>query len=169
MNKHILLGLLAVSILFSCKTIKTASGVKMKKMSTAKLNGKVLDSNIDFTTLNAKAKANVVMNGNKNGITLNVRMKKDSIIWVSATALLGIEVIRMVVTPDSVHLLDRLGKKYYAQDFSFFEKQLNTPFDFNAFEDLLVGNVVHYNQDHLESSIKDDHYYLETRKKNTQG
>ena len=55
--------------------------------------------------LNAKIK----LNENKTSkINANIRAIKDSLIWISVRAGLGIEIFRTVITPDSVHYINHI-------------------------------------------------------------
>ena len=57
-----------------------------------------------------KGKINVVKE--KQDITLSVKIKhrKDSVIWLSISAPFGIEIIRAQVTPDSIYFVNRTQK-----------------------------------------------------------
>src|SRR5688572_13708959 len=68
-----------------------------------------LDSNrIDFTTFTAKINVDYRDADDKNyDVNANLRMYKDSAIWVSVNAILGIEALRLYITKDSVKILDK--------------------------------------------------------------
>ncbi|RYG21494.1 MAG: DUF4292 domain-containing protein, partial [Chitinophagaceae bacterium] len=59
------------------------------------------------------------VNGNENNVTMLIRIEKDKKIWVSVTAIAGIEVARAVITPDSLLLRDNLNKTYARKPFSY--------------------------------------------------
>jgi hypothetical protein len=44
---------------------------------------------------------------------MHMRIKRDSAIWISASPFLGIEMMRMLITPDSVRILDKWNNIYY--------------------------------------------------------
>ena len=46
-------------------------------------------------------------------INAHFRMYKDSVIWISVTAIFGIEGLRAIITQDSVKILDKQNKCYY--------------------------------------------------------
>lgn len=97
--------------------------------------------NLDFRYLTAKGKAQIDANGEKYSANLNVRMRKDSVIWVSAS-LLGIEGIRARITPDSVQVVNKLEKTYYAGNFDYLRRQFNVPITFVQLQSMLVGDYV---------------------------
>jgi hypothetical protein len=48
--------------------------------------------------------------GKNYDVNATMRMYKDSAIWLSANAVLGIEAMRVLITKDSVKLLNKLDK-----------------------------------------------------------
>ena len=48
-------------------------------------------------------------------LTGSLRMRRDSTIWISASAMMGMESLRTLVTQDSVVLLNRLNQTYIAE------------------------------------------------------
>lgn len=71
-----------------------------------------------------------------------VRMKQDSIIWVSIAPMLGIEMVRAVITPDSLKLLDRFGKRFYQGNFQRLIELLGVNLDFTMLQSLITGNNI---------------------------
>src|SRR6478735_2157098 len=55
---------------------------------------------VSFNTFAGKAKTKLDINGNSNDVTLNIRVARDQKIWISVTAIIGIEVARAQITPD---------------------------------------------------------------------
>ena len=43
---------------------------------------------------------------------LNVRIKKDSLIWIAISAK-GIAGLRILLKPDSIHIMDKINKRRY--------------------------------------------------------
>ena len=65
-------------------------------------------------TFSAKIKVETSDDKGKNpDITANVRMIKDSAIWISLSAtILGVEIYRTLITRDSIIILDKQKKEY---------------------------------------------------------
>jgi hypothetical protein len=96
--------------------------------------------NLDFRYLAAKGKAQIDANGEKYSVNLNVRMRKDSVIWLQASVLgLG---VRALITPDSVQVLNMLEKTYYAGNFDYLQRQFNVPITFTQLQSLLLGDYL---------------------------
>lgn len=112
---------------------------------------------IDFSTFSAKVKVDFTgSDGKKPDFTANIRIKKDSIIWVNVTALLGIEVFRLIVTPDSVKLLNKMDRKVELRSVSYLQDLAKIPFTFKELQALLIGNPVFLDSNNIVSYRKDD-------------
>ncbi|NVO30206.1 DUF4292 domain-containing protein [Hymenobacter lapidiphilus] len=93
--------------------------------------------NLDFQFMTAKGKAQF---GDQTA-NVNLRMRKDSAIWLSAS-LLGIEGGRLYITRDSVQVIDKLRREYYSGDFAYLSQRLNVPVTFDMLQALLLGNYL---------------------------
>lgn len=104
----------------------------------------IKEHNIDFKSFSGRMKL-AFENDKKshNNLTANIRIRKDSIIWISVSAPIIDEVVRAVITPDSLKLYNRLDKELFLRKMSDAEQLLNIPFDFKTLQDLLIGNPVY--------------------------
>ena len=78
----------------------------------------ISDSSFKARTVSAKAAVKSVIGEEENSFNINLRIYTDSVIWISISPLLGIEVARVKVTRDTVWFMDRLNKKYSISGFS---------------------------------------------------
>lgn len=97
---------------------------------------------LTFNTFSGKAKTKLNINGSTNDVTLNVRIQRDQKIWVSVTAILGVEVARALITPDSIVVINRLQGVYMEKPFSFVYQYASRQVNFKTLQALLVGNAV---------------------------
>lgn len=87
----------------------------------------VLPQTFEWLTANMTIQAEV--NGQSyNDLSGQLRMRKDSLIWVSVTATMGVEVLRAKVSNDSVWLLNRLEKTYLAEHVDSLDQQIGPLF-----------------------------------------
>ena len=96
-----------------------------------------------FETFRGRAKSRIRLNNKEtHDVTIHIRVERDKAIWVSVTALMGIEAGRLLITPDSVKMINRLQGVYYAKPFDqiygFASRELN----FSSLQDLLTGRVI---------------------------
>jgi hypothetical protein len=100
---------------------------------------------IDFQTFSAKVKVDFEgSDGKKNDFNAFIRLRKDSVLWVSINALLGIEAFRVLITPDSVKVLNKLDKVVQLRSVSYLQEITKLPFSFKELQDLLVGNPIYF-------------------------
>lgn len=154
-----LILLIAVVLFASCRStrqIQTAiskrdsssivllNAAHVDSLNVAKSFLRKLDStSIDYTTFNAKLKVEYTGgDGKGRDVNATIRMIKDSAIWVSANAILGIEAMRVLVTKDSVKLLDKLNKIYTARSIDYLQEVTSLPLNLNSLQELIIGNAV---------------------------
>jgi hypothetical protein len=77
--------------------------------------------------------------GQEMGLTLSVRMKRDSIVWFSVQAALGIQVAKGLLRKDSFFLLDLYNKKYYTMPASAMPELLGFSLPLSALQELLMN------------------------------
>ena len=106
---------------------------------------------IDFKTFSAKIKLDIDdSKGKKPDLLANIRMIKDSAIWISISAsILNIEVFRVLVTKDSVILLNKQDKEVQYRSINYLQEITEIPFDFKTLQNLLVGNPIFYNDSNI--------------------
>jgi len=95
-----------------------------------------------FQTLSLRAKANLNIGGNENNVSMQLRMQKDQKIWVSITAIAGIEVARAMITPDSLLIRNNLERTYIKKPFSFIYGYANKQITFKWLQSVLSGNTI---------------------------
>lgn len=102
----------------------------------------VREMNTVFKTLSIKAKADLNINDKSNDVNMNIRMRNNEAIWVSVTALAGMEVARALITADSVKVLNRLDNIYLKKPFSYIYEFTNERITFQTLQSVLVGNAM---------------------------
>ena len=108
---------------------------------------------IQFEWVQARARVNYKEKSKSKNFTASVRIRRDSIIWISITSIMGVEVARLQVRSDSVFLLDRLNNKYRAEALSFLENYFPFRFDISGLiQKIIVGEPL-VDEDKM-SSIK---------------
>ncbi len=144
------------------KKTKCILDFKSAKTLTANLKAK----EFCFDRLNAKLSVESVIDSSYSSFAITLRMKKDSVIWMSISKL-GIEGARVLITKDSVKFFNRISNNYFKGDFTYTSKIFNTPLDFEMLQSLLVGNsVAFYNEDEkIKPGVDNCQYTLGTIRK----
>ena len=91
-------------------------------------------------TFSAKIKIETSDDKGKNpDIMANVRMIKDSAIWISLSAtILGVEIYRALITPDSIIIMDKQKKEYMKRSLDYLQEVAQIPIDFGNMQDILL-------------------------------
>lgn len=139
MVNRICICLLISLFLMNCKSRKKV--IDPVNVSQQKID-EIWNSNVDFDFLSIRSKANIESPTINIGFTLNVKMKKDSILWLSA-GIMGFEGYRMLITTDSVKMLDKQNKKYYEYSILELEKLVGVNLSLTELQNLVVGNPMH--------------------------
>ncbi len=146
---------------FSCKRqrISTPNAVETDL-------GGVTIQEIDFNYFNSRSKVTFTDAENNVTATVNIRMKKDSIIWLSVSKL-GVEGMRSVITQDSIFVLDKLKNEYTAYDFASLKEKFNFNITFDILQAAILGNLPLSRKKTKEKIIKENDLYLLRQKENT--
>jgi len=101
-------------------------------------------NHIDFNTFSAKIKVDYSDNrGKQPDVNAFVRIKKDSLIWISINAtFLNIEAFRILISKDSIWILNKLEKQAEAHSLDYLEGVAKIPLDFKTLQDLIIGNPI---------------------------
>jgi len=169
MSKRLILILTALIFCsVSCKTREKAaptSGAEIKPLqerSVQELMERIDSTAFDARWITAKASVTTVQDGNETSFNISMRACRDSVIWISISPLLGIEVARVLVTPDSVKFLDRLHGKYQVNNFETINKLLELKVNFEIVQALMFGNFFAYkkNENRFNSVYLEEKYYI---------
>jgi hypothetical protein len=96
---------------------------------------------IDFKYLSAKAKIKYKDADNDLAATAHIRIKKDSLIWLSIVPALGIEASRCLITIDSIFMLDRINNQFQSYSYSSLEQKINIHLNYHILQSMLLGSL----------------------------
>lgn len=167
-------GVFSYSILFSMVALLTISCSTQRKVIKEPLKEYGVDylfenmkkHELQFTWLSAKFNAEAEINKKTTTIDGQIRILHDSVIWISISPALGIEVLRLYITNDSVKIINRLNSTYYKGTFKHLNALINTEVDFDMMQALLLGNDFTYYENgeigKFKASVFNDQYILST-------
>jgi outer membrane biogenesis lipoprotein LolB len=153
MNKQLLLQyLFALIIVFSsCKTKKTAVDKDTPVPKREALEGESAKRFLLETVKSRETKINyyssegsAAVKSPDQNVTLDVAivMEQNRYIMLTFTAILGIEAARVLITNDSISILDRLSRKHYIANYSYIERLTGIKLNLSQIQDLLLGNMI---------------------------
>ncbi|PZX47510.1 DUF4292 domain-containing protein [Algoriphagus chordae] len=125
---------IGLGLLFSCskKTIVYQADGRMEGFSPVYT---------DYEYMSAKAK--VVIEEESGKITrgsMNLRAKKDSVLWFIISPGMGMEAVRGIITQDKIKIKDRIGKENVNLTFQEFESIYGLKLSLEVFQNLLFAN-----------------------------
>ncbi len=160
-KKTFVIGLLSlVFILSSCSTNKEFSNSRLKSYSVNQLIREVENNNFEFDDFEAKFDVKV-KGDNKLGLKGQLRMQNDSLIWVSLSLKVGIEMARVMITEDSLKFINRSNKTYVAENLEYLNEILPIEASIKFLQDILIGNSSQIKRnDNYKVAIENDSYKL---------
>lgn len=153
MNKSIHTYLLIVFILASsaCRSKKAVVSSELPVLekktdpTQEKLDfyaEKIRQKEVSYDFLSMKLDADVKSPDQNISVKAQVRMKKDSIIWISVTPLLGIEAARVLIRTDSIFILNRLQTNYAAYSFAELSKRFGYDLNLRMLQNVMIGRTI---------------------------
>ncbi|MCF8229200.1 MAG: DUF4292 domain-containing protein [Bacteroidales bacterium] len=147
----------------ACKTTRSVIKKPIKEEGPDYLFDKLKDNELEFNWFSAKINIDLVIDKKKTSFKGQIRIKKDSLIWVSFTPALGIEVARLMISEDSVKYINRLNNTYFLGDYQFLNNFLETSIDFDVLQSFIIGNDFQYYEiEKFRASIDAMEYRLST-------
>lgn len=162
---HILLihSLLAFVIIFgtNCSSKKAITKTNLRAFTANRLIREVEKNNFDFDNIRAKMNVKIEAKDMNVNVKGQIRMKKDSIVWMSISLPLGLEMIRVKVSPDSIFFVNRTEKVYLAENIDIFSDISPMINSIEFIQSVLIGNDINLREsDNYKVKIEDNQYNL---------
>jgi len=161
-SKSLLLLVALVFFLSACKSTRPLMKAPLKEEGPEYLYSKLKDNELKSDWLSIKFDATYTDKKNKNDFKGQIRIRKDSLIWITVSSL-SIEVFRMVITSDSVKYFNRLNKEYFTGDYKLVSEFMQIDIDYDILQSILLGNDFQfYESNSFRASIDNQEYKLST-------
>lgn len=160
-KKTLFFGLLSlIFVLSSCSTNKEISNSRLKSYSVNQLIREVENNNFEFDDFEAKFDMKV-KGENKLGLKGQLRMQNDSLIWISVSLKVGIEMGRIMISEDSLKFINRSSKTYMAESLEYLNEILPIEASIKFLQDILIGNSSQIKRnDNYKVAIENNSYKL---------
>lgn len=167
---HILLIFSLITVvpflITSCSSKKALTKTTLREFTAAKLIQEVEENQFEFDNFVAKMNMKIETKDRNLNVKGQLRMKKDSIIWTSISMPMGLEVLRIKVTSDSVFFLNRTEKTYLIENIEVFNEISPMITTIGFIQAVLVGNDINLREsDDYKIEISDGQYNLLISKK----
>lgn len=165
------------SLLFAftaCKTTKTVSSLKqIAQNPVVKVIELVQKNQPNFKTANInKMSLALEMGERKVNVSATVKLKTDSVIYLSIQPFLGIEMFKAEFTTDTIRIYDKMNRRSYVSDYSYFRNRFGVDVGFLNLQAMLtarffaVGNKTNFTDSCKLISRPDGINRIENRTKN---
>jgi hypothetical protein len=158
-SKSCLVTFASLIILASCSPARKVMKTPIKEEGADYLFTRLKESELRFDWFSAKFSAEYANKGKKTSFNGQIRIRKDSLIWLSLSPMLGIEAMRLVITQDSVKMMNRLNDTYFMGDYESLNKYLNTNIDYDLLQAFLLGNDLQFYENGKFRAAIDNHEY----------
>ncbi len=134
-----------------------------KNISARKVAKKHVAANFDKKTVDAKLKVNFDNGKTSQGLNVNLKIKKDEVIWLKGSKFLT--VFKAEITPTSVRYYSTVFKNSFEGDFSMIEKLLGVAINFEQLQNLFLGqSLLNVKEIDQEVAIVNNRYILSPEK-----
>lgn len=161
-NKIIILACIFTVLLQSCgttlKTFDKATTSALPTRTVTEVLNAMEQNKRNFQYFNAKLGADVVTEQFEGGATINLRMLSDQYIWASVSKL-SVEVVRAMITQDSVVALNRFERTYQVASKRRLVKITGIDVDLADLQQVLAGNLLVPQQNEVRNFTQLDNEY----------
>mgnify|MGYP000888370455 FL=1 len=140
MNSTKLVYLLIIINIFlsvSCNPTRKIIREPLKEQGNEFLLQNLKENELHYDYLSARFNATFKQDKHNTQITGQIRIKRDSAIWISVSPLMGIEMARFLITNDSIRYLNRMENTYMLNSFDYINRLINSTLDFDMLQSKL--------------------------------
>ncbi len=163
MARRLWLMILCLLFINSCTTIKDTA--ILKTLSANHIVREAEDNRFTFDNIETKFDIRL-RNDNTIGMKGQLRMQNDSVIWISLSLKLGIEVARVMITEDSLKFINRSTHTYITQSLDNINSIVPIDASISFLQDILVGNGIMQRNEKYKVSNDNGEYKLEHTESN---
>ncbi|MCF8373350.1 MAG: DUF4292 domain-containing protein [Bacteroidales bacterium] len=131
---------LVFMIFQSCKSLVQYTEPKTTDDNLALID--MIDKqNLEFENLEIKAKIMADFVDRKHPLKVSIRIKRDSIIWVSLNLNTGLPIGKASFTPDTIKILDRVNDMIYMGNYEQLEKRKGIRLNYDILQSIIVNEI----------------------------
>jgi hypothetical protein len=149
--------------------ITDSTKCKIDFKSAKTLTRHIKENEFTFDWVSAKANVETNIDGKEESFDIRVKIRKDSSMLITIQALSLVDVAKILITKDSVKLVDYIHKTYFKGDFNYINEMLNADLDYDMLQAVLFGNSAEFYDDDVRLKPVTDRqncrYLLSTERK----
>lgn len=135
-----LMIVLLLPTLSGCELFRKIGNKPSKEDADYALAEEIINSPFDFKEIAISGKADIRTPDLNMGVSYRIHIQKDEQILIKVSKF--VEVIKVLITTDSIFVQDKLNQAYYACDYSLAKEYLGVDADFQMIQALFLGDYV---------------------------
>ncbi|HBS84954.1 MAG: hypothetical protein A2W91_06945 [Bacteroidetes bacterium GWF2_38_335] len=160
----------------SCNTTKKTVTVekerdkKLKQIPEKKLISHLQENYLKYDNFSAKVNVKFVYKDKDQSVKAQIKIQKDSLIWISIIPALGIEFARAQFSMDSVKFINRMSNEYFVGDYKYVSEMFHLDLNYEVLQALLMNELFIYPspddsiklRQYFKSEVDSSNYILES-------
>jgi len=127
--------------------------------SPSEIIKRVNDNKKNIEWLSIKGKLNIKKEDQNLNLNIQIKNKRDSIIFVSVKGPFGIEVARAQITTDSVYFINRINKTYFIKESLKINELIKSDLSFYDLQDIITARIKSVNKYKLEKDKNKNQFF----------
>jgi hypothetical protein len=118
-----------------------------------------------YQTISQRAQATLIYDQHQYTMSSTIRAWRNELMIVSLQPMLGIELMRIEATPDSIWIFDKMNKRYTVMAYSEINQMINADLSYKKLQDFvdtpitpkkdaMINQRFTFNKHHLEITCK---------------
>jgi hypothetical protein len=140
-TKHFIYILAILCSTFACKTKQqVVTKQKSERKPVELLVEKLKQAEPQFSSANvSKMNVNLDLSGRSMSVSASCRLIKDSVMHISIMPALGIELFKVEVNRDSLHVFDKFNRRSYSVDYKYLADKFAVELNYQSVETLITN------------------------------
>jgi hypothetical protein len=154
MRRYLFLIISFALFFASCYTVKKIQTpnppptTSLKKENAYSLMTKLKSNNLNYKWISAHFTVDMDNDSSSQSFSGVVRLRKDSIIWMTVSAILGaVNVAHAKLDDDSVMIINNIQGNYFKGTYDYLDTLLKEDLDFDLLQSVMVGNSMEFYND----------------------
>lgn len=156
-----------LAFVYACGSTKPIPIIRpeLPARSAEKLLERIVTTKVDtLRYYSAKASVDISLPDGGKSFKAQIRSVRDSAAWISVVPALGIEVARILLTSDSLKMMDKLHDQFFVGDTSTAKAKFGLQPSLSLFQQALLGKPIGLDPNEKYRSDREDGHYVLTSK-----
>lgn len=129
-------------LFFSCRSVSKLAVREndIPDISENKLMRNIAINELSYSSIYAKRVDVILKNGKiSNNLKVSFKIERDSFMQFSVNGPMGIELARVLLTPDSIKFVNIYQKKYFISDYTYFYDKYDIQLSYDCIQSILTN------------------------------